>query len=81
MTTYGGNMLILSVKPDDKETLFLGTIGLYRSTDGGQSFESIGAYSDFHVDQHAIAFYPSDPDAMIVGNDGGLFRTSFANGT
>jgi hypothetical protein len=76
MTTYGGNMLILYVQPDDDGTLFLGTIGLYRSTDGGQSFELIGAFSDFHVDQHSIAFYPSDPRAMIVGNDGGLFRTS-----
>ncbi len=76
MTTYGGNMLILYVKPDDENTLFLGTVGLYRSTDGGQSWEVIGAYDDFHVDQHSIAFYPSDPSAMIVGNDGGLFKTN-----
>jgi photosystem II stability/assembly factor-like uncharacterized protein len=76
MTTYGGNMLILYVKPDDESTLFLGTVGLYRSTDGGQSWEAIGAYDDFHVDQHSIAFYPSDPSVMIVGNDGGLFRTA-----
>jgi hypothetical protein len=75
MITYGGNMLILYVKPDDDSILFLGTVGMYRSTDGGQSFGEIGAYHDFHVDQHSIAFYPSDPSAMIVGNDGGLFRT------
>jgi len=76
MITYGGNMLILYVKPDDENTLFLGTVGLYRSTDGGQSWEVIGAYDDFHVDQHSIAFYPSDPSVMIVGNDGGLFKTN-----
>jgi photosystem II stability/assembly factor-like uncharacterized protein len=76
MITYGGKMLILYVKPDDENTLFVGTVGLYRSTDGGLSFELIGAYHEFHVDQHSIAFYPSDPSAMIVGNDGGLFRTS-----
>jgi photosystem II stability/assembly factor-like uncharacterized protein len=76
MTTYGGNMLILYVKPDDENTLFLGTVGLYRSVDGGQSFEVIGAFSDFHVDQHSIVFYPSDPGAMIVGNDGGIFKTT-----
>jgi photosystem II stability/assembly factor-like uncharacterized protein len=75
MITYSGNMLILYVKPDDENTLFLGTVGLYRSTDGGQSWEVIGAYDDFHVDQHSIAFYPSDPSVMIVGNDGGLFKT------
>jgi photosystem II stability/assembly factor-like uncharacterized protein len=76
MTTYGGNMLIVYVKPDDDKTIFLGTVALFRSTNGGQSYELIGAQSDFHVDQHAIVFYPSDPDAMIVGNDGGLFKTT-----
>ncbi|NQT24284.1 exo-alpha-sialidase, partial [candidate division KSB1 bacterium] len=76
MQTYGGNMFIIYVKPDNANTIFLGTIGLYRSINGGQSFELIGGYSDFHVDQHSIAFYPSDPKAMIVGNDGGLFKTS-----
>jgi photosystem II stability/assembly factor-like uncharacterized protein len=75
MITYGGKMLILYVKPDDENVLFVGTVGMYRSTDGGQSFGEIGAYHDFHVDQHSIAFYPSTPGAMIVGNDGGLFRT------
>lgn len=76
LITYGGHMMIVKVKPDDPNVLFLGTVGLYRSTDGGKTFESIGAYSDFHVDQHAIVFLPSDPKVMIVGNDGGLFKTN-----
>lgn len=76
MTTYGGNMLIIHVKPDDENTIFLGTVDLFRSTDGGQSFEVISACEDFHVDQHAIVFLPSDPKVMIVGNDGGLFKTN-----
>ncbi len=75
MITYGGHMLIIKVKPDDENVLFLGTVGLYRSKDGGHSFEVIGAYSDFHVDQHAIAFLPSNPRVMFVGNDGGVFKT------
>ncbi|MDZ7332364.1 MAG: T9SS type A sorting domain-containing protein [candidate division KSB1 bacterium] len=76
LTTYGGHMMIVRVKPDDENVLFLGTVGLYRSRDGGKSFEVIGAYGDFHVDQHAIVFLPSNPKAMIVGNDGGLFKTN-----
>jgi len=75
MTTYGGNMMLLAVKPDDENTIFLGAVGLFRSMDGGQSFEVIGAYSDFHVDQHALVFLPYDPNVMIVGNDGGLFKS------
>jgi hypothetical protein len=75
MQTYTGNMLVLAVKPDDENTLFLGTIGMFRSKDGGLSFELIGGNPTFHVDQHAFVFYPSDPKKMVVGNDGGLFRT------
>jgi photosystem II stability/assembly factor-like uncharacterized protein len=75
LQTFTGNMLVLAVKPDDENTLFLGTTGMFRSKDGGSSFELIGGSSDFHVDQHAFVFYPSNPKRMIVGNDGGLFRT------
>jgi photosystem II stability/assembly factor-like uncharacterized protein len=75
LQTYTGNMLVLAVKPDDENTLFLGTVGMFRSKDGGSSFELIGGNPTFHVDQHAFVFYPSDPRRMVVGNDGGLFRT------
>jgi photosystem II stability/assembly factor-like uncharacterized protein len=75
LQTYTGNMLVLAVKPDDENTLFLGTTGMFRSKDGGSSFELIGGNSAFHVDQHAFVFYPSNPKRMIVGNDGGVFRT------
>jgi photosystem II stability/assembly factor-like uncharacterized protein len=75
LQTYTGNMLVLAVKPDDENTLFLGTVGMFRSKNGGSSFELIGGNPTFHVDQHAFVFYPSDPKRMIVGNDGGLFRT------
>lgn len=76
MVTYGGNMLVFKVKPDDENTMFLGSTGLFRSMNGGQSFELIGGGTDFHVDQHAIVFYPSNARTMIAGNDGGLFRAT-----
>jgi hypothetical protein len=75
LITYNAVMLVFDVKPDDENVLFLGAMGMYRSMDGGKSFEQVGAASSFHVDQHSIAFSPSDPKKMIVGNDGGLFRT------
>ena len=77
-TTFGGGMLVLKVKPDDENTLFLGAMNVLRTTNGGQSFtmlDDIETWGRFHVDQHAFAFYPSNPRRMIVGNDGGLFRT------
>ena len=76
MATFGGTLLVLRVKPDDENTLFLGAIDLFRSTDGGASFELISGHGEnFHPDQTSIAFYPSNPKRMIVGNDGGLYRT------
>lgn len=76
LTTFGGYMLMIYVKPDDEDTIFLGAVDLFRSTDGGETFELIsGTGGSFHQDQTAIVFYPSNPKRMIVGNDGGLFTT------
>lgn len=78
ITTYGANMLVLKVKPDDENTLFIGAMNLHRSTDGGQSWvlvDDLMTWGRFHVDQHSLAFYPSNPRRMLAGNDGGVFRT------
>lgn len=42
------------------------------STDGGKSFDAVNwAYR--HGDSHALAFKLSDPDYIMVGDDGGIF--------
>ena len=43
-----------------------------KSTDGGRSFDIILPYSGVHPDHHALYIYPSDPNYLINGNDGGL---------
>jgi hypothetical protein len=78
MVTYGASMLVIKVKPDDENTLFLGAMNVHRSVNGGQSWllvDDLENAGRFHVDQHSFAFYPSNPRRMIVGNDGGVFRT------
>lgn len=78
ITTFAAGMLVLKVKPDDENTLFIGAMNLHRSTDGGQSWvlvDDLVTWGRFHVDQHSLAIYPSHPRRMIAGNDGGLFRT------
>ena len=67
---------VLAVWPGDPtaSTVYFGGIGIYRSTDGGVSWDFIAQNGGTHCDQHAIAFDPTDNTHMYVGNDGGLFR-------
>ncbi len=48
-----------------------GSGGIFRSDDGGQTWKDIGW--DLHPDYHALAFDPNDPNAILVGSDGGVW--------
>ncbi|MAE77883.1 MAG: glycosyl hydrolase [Planctomycetes bacterium] len=52
-------------------------VPLVVSKDGGKTFRSTGRR--VHVDHHAFWTDPSDPDHVLLGNDGGLCE-SFDNG-
>lgn len=45
-----------------------------RSEDNGQTWVSVEGENK-HVDNHAVAFHPSDKDFLLVGCDGGVYRT------
>ncbi len=73
--------LIAAVHPEDANTVVIGGIDLYKSTNGGTSWQQIshwyGGYNlpYCHADQHMIVFDESDPNIVYFGNDGGLYRT------
>ena len=82
-SSQGGYDLLVKVKPDDPDVVWIGGTNLYRSTDGGDTFLRVGgyaspytfaAYTRHHPDQHVLAFYPNNASAMISGHDGGLSR-------
>ncbi|MBN1541708.1 hypothetical protein JW992_06145 [candidate division KSB1 bacterium] len=65
----------IRVHPTDADRVFALDIGLNRSADGGASWPirySYGGYPDLHVDHHALAFHPNNPDFILDGNDGGI---------
>ena len=49
-------------------TLYIANTGLYRSIDGGKTFDRIPAP---HGDHHGLWIDPNNPSRMINGNDGG----------
>ncbi|QQS37586.1 MAG: T9SS type A sorting domain-containing protein [Ignavibacteriales bacterium] len=79
--------MYLRVNPVNPNQVFIGTIDIHRSTDGGSSFTNItNGYSggNVHVDQHFMFFHPSNSNTIIATNDGGIYRstnsgTSFVN--
>ena len=69
--------MALAVHPHSPDTIFFGGVPLYRSTNGGQTFQNVGTGpgGSVHVDQHVIVYDPNDPRTVYVGNDGGIYRS------
>jgi hypothetical protein len=89
--SQGGYDLVVSVKPDEPNVVFIGGTNLYRSTDGFTSHDhiiQIGGYGintvrpnwklypNNHPDQHVMFFSKTNPDILYNGNDGGVFKTT-----
>ena len=81
----GGYDLVIGVKPDDANTVFIGGTNAYRSTDTGATWTRIAGYNspasyalypNSHPDIHSFVFQPGSPTTMICGNDGGVQRTA-----
>ncbi len=71
--------LCLYVSPVNPEIVFWGIKDLWRSTNGGSSFSSVGGYSGYvHADIHNLAFDPNDNNGntIYVGSDGGINRST-----
>ena len=54
--------------PADPNTVYALNTSLYRSVDGGTTFEVIPVP---HGDVHDLWIHPADPDRMVVADDGG----------
>ena len=60
--------------PHQFDSIYHANVVLGHSADGGKTFKNAGS-STKHVDNHAVAFHPTDPNTIIVGCDGGLYVT------
>lgn len=68
-STFGWYFGKIYVHPANENVAFVLGVSLATTVDGGSSWQ-IG--DSPHVDNHAMAFHPSDPDRIYIGNDGGF---------
>lgn len=82
-----GYNMVMAVHPSKPETVVVGGVNLFRSTDGFSTKDNVTfiggltstTYTESdpnspasHVDFHALTFDPSDPNKLVIGSDGGL---------
>jgi photosystem II stability/assembly factor-like uncharacterized protein len=64
----------IRVDPNDSERLYLLSVPVMTSSDGGENWSGNIAGS-VHVDHHALEIDPEDSRRLILGNDGGLHQS------
>lgn len=58
--------------PHHPGTVYQANVRLARTENGGKDWGTVSR-STKHVDNHAVAFRPDDPEFLLVGCDGGLY--------
>jgi Secretion system C-terminal sorting domain len=83
-----GYDLLVAVKPDDVNTVFVGGTNIYRSTTGfttNTATKRIGGYNsptnyalypNHHPDNHVLIFANGDNNTAYSGNDGGIQKAN-----
>lgn len=76
--------LSICVNPKNTQEVYVGGIDLFRTINGGTTWQQIAHwYAGFslqyiHADQHIALYHPTDTNIAYFGNDGGVFRTGNA---
>ena len=74
---------LIEVDPVNPNTVYIGSIDIFRTTNGtgwsNLTNSYSGTFDEQHPDQHALWINPSSPNSIIVGNDGGIFKTATGN--
>ena len=62
------------VDPLDEDTIYNVDFVVEKSTDGGNNWFEV--FPNVHVDQHALAFNTQNGNEILLGNDGGLYKSN-----
>ncbi len=69
--TYGYYFGQITVSPSNPEKVYIMGVPIWKSTDGGKTFQSIDG-ENVHSDHHALWVNPKKEGHLINGNDGGI---------
>lgn len=75
--------LIAQVDPTNENNVIIGGIDLFKSTNGGTSWNQITQWAQncttlpvMHPDQHNVQFFPASGTDLIATNDGGIYYSN-----
>ncbi len=76
--------LIATVDPNNANTLYIGGIDVYRSTNNGANWTRVSDWRPIllpyvHADIHQISYAPGSSSRLAIGCDGGIFYSTDAN--
>ncbi|UCH94070.1 MAG: hypothetical protein JSV88_27905 [Candidatus Aminicenantes bacterium] len=74
----GGYALIMDVNPENPNEVYVGSVNIWKSRDGGVTWQIIS--TSIHVDHHDFAFLPGSSTTIFACHDGGLHKST-NNGT
>lgn len=69
---------LLSVSPNDDNTIIVGGVGGQRTANGGTTWSNLAG---LHSDHHRAVFAPSNPAIAYTCNDGGVYRSDDSGAT
>jgi photosystem II stability/assembly factor-like uncharacterized protein len=67
------------VHPTNPDIVYVLDLEVMKTTNSGTAWTEISG--SVHVDHHALAFKPGDPNTILLGNDGGIYRSSNGGST
>lgn len=79
--------LSIAVDPNNSSVCFVGGVDLFKTTNGGGSWQQVShwyggfGFQEVHADQHIAIFEPGNSSVVYFGNDGGIYRSTNATAT
>ena len=78
---YGWYTLSIAVSPTNADSLFIGGVNVWRSTNKGVTWALDAQWTGtgapyVHADIHHITFLPGSSSTLFIGCDGGMFKSA-----